>query len=133
MASAKLPGLSEVQLKKAVVALLKYVGKRQEESTDLLEEDELLNLVGGRLRAQGLHACGLQPYASRCPGLPGAATKLLQQQTHIRAALPCAAGHLPEEDPAEAAQRQAHPATHPAPPLPDGGRRGLPIRQGPQG
>eukprot|EP00887_Chlorella_sp_A99_P005117 scaffold25.g5117.t1 len=46
MAAAKLQGLSEEQVHKAVKALLKYVGTQKEKSTNLLEdEDELLYLV----------------------------------------------------------------------------------------
>ena len=41
----KLVGLSEEQLKKAITALLKFVGRQKEESSSLFDEDELLYLV----------------------------------------------------------------------------------------
>lgn len=38
-------GIDEVQVQKAVVALLKYIGKEKQNSTNLLEDEELLYLV----------------------------------------------------------------------------------------
>ena len=43
--SSRTPDLSREQLEKAVVALLKYVGHQQEESNNLLEEDDYIHLV----------------------------------------------------------------------------------------
>lgn len=43
-----MPGIEDIdkkQVHKAVVALLKYLGKQKNESMNLLEEDELLYLV----------------------------------------------------------------------------------------
>jgi|LakMenE18May11ns_1017448.scaffolds.fasta_scaffold7664882_1 hypothetical protein len=43
-----MPGIEDVdkkQVQKAVVALLKYLGKQKDESMNLLEEDDLLYLV----------------------------------------------------------------------------------------
>ena len=45
MASDKAPGLKQEQVKKAVTALLKHVGRQQEGSKDLLQDDEYLYLV----------------------------------------------------------------------------------------
>ena len=43
--SSRTPDLSRDQLEKAVVALLKYVGHQQEESNNLLDEDDYIHLV----------------------------------------------------------------------------------------
>lgn len=48
--SSRTPDLSREQLDKAVVALLKYVGHQQEESNNLLDEDDYIHLVCGCLR-----------------------------------------------------------------------------------
>jgi hypothetical protein len=40
--------VSEEQVRKAVIALLKYIGKQKENSNNLLEDDELLYLVSRR-------------------------------------------------------------------------------------
>ena len=45
MASSKAPGLKQEQLQKAVKALLKHIGKQQEESKNLLQDEEYLYLV----------------------------------------------------------------------------------------
>lgn len=37
--------IDEKQVRKAVEALLKYIGKQKKDSSNLLEEDELLYLV----------------------------------------------------------------------------------------
>lgn len=44
--SGKLPGLDEEQVRKAVIALLKYIGKNKSDSNDLFDDDEFLYLVG---------------------------------------------------------------------------------------
>lgn len=43
--SGKLPGLDEEQVRKAVIALLKYIGKNKSDSNDLFDDDEFLYLV----------------------------------------------------------------------------------------
>jgi len=47
-----MPGIESIdkkQVKKAVAALLKYIGKQKNERSNLLEEDELLYLVSVQL------------------------------------------------------------------------------------
>jgi hypothetical protein len=49
-----MPGFEDIdkkQVHKAVVALLKYLGKQKDESMNLLEEDELLYLVSEDAKA----------------------------------------------------------------------------------
>ncbi|KAK9809197.1 hypothetical protein WJX72_011165 [[Myrmecia] bisecta] len=43
--SSSLPGFQVDQAKKAVAALLKYIGKQHEDANDLLEEDEMIYLL----------------------------------------------------------------------------------------
>ncbi len=38
-------GVDEAQVQKAIVALLKYIGKQKETSKNLLEDEDLLYLV----------------------------------------------------------------------------------------
>lgn len=48
MASSKAPGLKQEQIKKAITALLKHIGRQQEGSKDLLQDEEYLYLVSTR-------------------------------------------------------------------------------------
>ena len=57
MASNKAPGLKKEQLQKAVKALLKHIGKQQEGSKDLLQDEEYLYLVSCSLQCGDPSTC----------------------------------------------------------------------------
>jgi hypothetical protein len=140
MGGVKPGALNEEQLQKAVAALQKYVGKRQEESNNLLEEDELLQLV----RPAPACRCKPSPQAAATPPHSQkryeeldslhsyARVRFCAWATSMVRAMPPAAGRGAQKNPAEAQERQTAADTPAAPHLRRGGRGALPVRQGPR-
>ena len=140
MGGVKPGALNEEQLQKAVAALQKYVGKRQEESNNLLEEDELLQLV----RPAPACRCKPSPQAAATPPHSQkrygeldsphsyARVRFRAWATSMARAMAPAAGRGAQENPAEAQERQTAADTPAAPHLRRGGRGALPVRQGPR-
>lgn len=99
--AAKLQGLSEEQVRKAVVALLKFVGQKKDDENSLFDEDEFLYLVRGWGPCRrcmrpagtpagplGLHASGVWAPAARMWGARGRG-----RPQRAAAAHPCSRRH----------------------------------------
>ena len=122
MPAPVLNGLDEAQVAKAAQSLLKYAAKREQSSTNLLQEEEMIYLVseecvGMCTRGDALVLVrDLSEYASREHG------------PHILP-IPVTDG-CAQEDPSKAPERQAIPPAHPPFAVQHRGLRDLPVCQG---